>query len=168
MAVQKTFICGRQEHTISSPSNTIALSVPIPDLPKSIEIEGNKLLFKSSFHVSLVAINEIIRKHKVSDPGFRDSVLKDFCEFNNEKPVKFVKYINNFSYCERDDLKSLIQMCEISNLREFFEILNQKYGLSLEYPPTHVTLYSADGERGIFVTDTDDVKNLTKTVSNPF
>ena len=58
-------------------------------------------------------------------------------------------------------------MCKISNLNEFFEILNRKYGLDIEYPPTHVTLYTLESKPGIFLTDASDIKNLTKPISNP-
>ena len=67
----------------------------------------------------------------------------------------------------QDDLRSVVVMCEISNLNNFFDSVNRKYGLAIEYPPTHVTLYTLESKPGIFLTDSSDIKNLTKTIENP-
>jgi hypothetical protein len=58
-------------------------------------------------------------------------------------------------------------MCKISNLSEFFESINKKYGLSIEYPPTHVTLYVLPSKMGIFLTDSNDIQKLTEPIINP-
>ena len=46
-------------------------------------------------------------------------------------------------------------------------MLNQTYGLNLEYPPTHVTLYTLQPNFGIFLTDSTDIARRTKIVPNP-
>ena len=164
--MERPYICEGNKYTISG-TNTIGLPVPSPDLPKEIEVEGNKLLLKSIFHVSLVCINEIIKKYNVSNPGFRDSVLNDFCEFTSQYPVEFLRYTGDFKYCEQDNLKTVIATCEVSYLRNFFKILNKKYELALEYPVSHVTLYAHDGKTGIFLIDSKDINDFTKPISNP-
>ncbi len=159
--MERPFICGGEKFTISA-TNTIGFPVFIENLPKVITIGDNKLLLKSSFHVSLVCINEIIKKYEVLMPDFKDLVVKDFCEFTSENDIKVLKY-GEFKYSEQENLKTIIVM----NLSKFFEILNKKYNLKIEYPPTHVTLYAHDGKTGIFLTDSDDIRNLTKPISNP-
>jgi hypothetical protein len=57
--------------------------------------------------------------------------------------------------------------CNVSNLDKFFELINKKYGLNIEYPPAHVTLYTLKDKLGIFLTDNDDIKKLTKLIPNP-
>ena len=163
--MKNEFICG-DRYTIS-PSNTIALSVPLDNLPSELVISGNRLVLKSSFHVSLVCIKEIIRKHNISIPNFRDEVIKDFCDFVKTNDISLLNYINDFRFAEEDDLKTVVVMCEVSNLNKLFEILNTKYGLKIEYPPTHVTLYKLEGKIGIFLTDANDIKSLTKPIPNP-
>ena len=159
-------ICGGNKYTISQ-TNTIGLPVPISGLPSTLEIESHKLMAKSSFHVSLVCINEIIKKYNISLPNFRDSILNDFCDFVSKNEINFSNYTNEFKFVVQDNLKTIVIMCEISNLRQFFEQINSKYRLSIEYPPTHVTLYAHDGKTGIFLTDSEDIKNLTKPIPNP-
>ena len=109
----------------------------------------------------------MVKKHNISIPNFRDSVLRDFCDFIATNDINLLDYLNDFKYVEEGSLKTTIVMCEVSNLDKFFGILNEKYGLKLEYPPTHVTLYAHDGKTGIFLTDSSDIRNLTKPVENP-
>ncbi len=163
--MERPFICGGTKY-ITSVTNTIALPVFLENLPSELVVEGNKLLLKSYFHVSLVCINEIIKKHGVTNPDFKDLVLKDFCEFIKSEDIKVLNY-GEFRYSEKNDLKTIIVECEVSSLPKFFEILNENYKLNIEYPPTHITLYSLDGKSGIFTTDSEDLKNLTKLIPNP-
>lgn len=163
--MKNEFICGNK-YTIS-PTQTIALSVPLDNLPSELITNGNRLILKSSFHISLVCIQDIIIKHNVSISNFRDEVIKDFCDFVKTNDVNLLNYINDFRFAEENDLKTIVVMCEVSNLDKFFEILNKKYKLHIEYPPTHVTLYKLEDKVGIFLTDADDLKNLTKSIPNP-
>lgn len=163
--MEKQFICG-SKYTIS-PTNTIALSVSLDNLPGEIVIDGNKLLLKSSFHISLVCINEIVRKYNIVIPNFKDLIVKDFCEFVQTNDVSLLDYLEEFRFAVENDLKTIIVRCNVSNLEKFFEIINKKYGLKIEYPPMHVTLYTLEGKPGIFLTDAKDIANLTKIISNP-
>ena len=163
--MDRPFICGGNKYTISA-TNTIGMPVSLSNLPSEVVVNGKKLFLKPSFHVSLVCINEIIKKHNVSVQGFRDSVVKDFCEFIAVNDIQVTQY-EDFKYAEEGELKTVIVTCGVSNLPKFFELLNQKYELDVEYPPTHVTLYAHDGKTGIFITDSNDIKNLTQSISNP-
>lgn len=162
--MERPFIHEGDKYTISA-TNTIGLPVSLENLPSEVTIDGNKLLLKSSFHVSLVCINEIIKKYNISILDFKNLVVKDFCDFTAINEIKVLRY-KEFKYAEQNSLKTVIIMCELSNLPKFFEILNKKYGFEIEYPPTHVTLYAHDGKTGIFLTDTNDIKNLTKPIPN--
>src|SRR3989338_1269739 len=163
--MERPFICEGNKYTIS-PTNTISLPVSLENLPSEIIINNNKLFLKPTFHVSLVCINEIIKKHNILIQNFRDLVLKDFCEFSAINDIQVLQY-KEFKYAEENNLKTVIITCEVSNLPKFFEILNKKYRLKIEYPPTHVTLYAHDGKTGIFLTDSVDIKNLTSPIPNP-
>lgn len=164
--MERPFICGSSKYTISA-TNTIGLPVVLEDLPGEIVINGNKLLLKSSFHVSLVCINEILKKYEVKTPNFKDSVVKDFCEFIRDHDIDIIKYENKFNYAEKGELKTVVVFCGVSNIDKFFQFLNKKYNLNLEYPPTHVTLYAHDGKQGIFLVDSGDLNKLSKPIPNP-
>ncbi len=145
---------------------TIALPVKLENLPDSIVVEGHTLFLKNSFHVSLICIGKIIEKHEISISDFENKIINDFCEFSKTNDIRILKY-SDYKFAARDELKTVIVMCEVSNLYTFFKIINTKYRLEIEYPPTHVTLYAHDGKTGIFLTDSNNIKNLTKEIPNP-
>ena len=164
--MERPFICGGNKYTIS-PTNTIGLPVKLENLPKKVNVYGNTLFLKPTFHVSLFCINEIIKKHDIKDADFIDNLVKDFCEFSGRTEINLIGYKNEFSFTIERDLKTVVVFCNVSSLDKFFELINKKYNLDIEYPPTHVTLYAHDGKTGIFITDAEDVKNLTKPIPNP-
>lgn len=164
----KKFICGSEKYTIGGPKeDTIALPMFPAGLPDKITIEGNSLLRKTSFHVSLVCVGKIIEKHNVSIPNFQDEIVTDFCEFIQKNNVDLLRYRDEFRFAFQNEKKAIVVMCDISNLENFFKRMNQKYGLNTECPPTHVTLYTLQLDKGIFLTDLRDVKQLTKLIGNP-
>ena len=148
-------------------NQTIALPVSIENLAGEIEMDGNILVVKPSFHVSLVCIGEIIKKHNIAIPDFENKIIADFCEFTETQDVKFLRYTNKFKFAARDDLKTIIVMCDVSNLDTFFDLINTKYSLNVEYPPTHVTLYTLPSKPGIFLSDSSDIEKFTSDIENP-
>jgi hypothetical protein len=163
MATGKS-ICGNKfQYTVNK---TIILPVKLENLPNELQIESNTLLLQSSFHVSLVCIGKIIEKHNISVPDFENKIINDFCKFCETNKIEVLEY-DDFKFVVQDDLKTVIVMCKVSNLDRFFGLINKKYELNIEYPPTHVTLYILPDKHGIFLTDASDIKNLTKPILNP-
>ena len=70
-------------------TKAIGLEISTLELPREVEIDGQKLILKSSFHVTLVAYGEILRKHNLVMPGFKEGVLNDFQEFLKNNPISF-------------------------------------------------------------------------------
>jgi hypothetical protein len=161
----KKFICNGDKYWISV-RNTVALPVAINNLPNEVLIEGEKLVVKTEFHVSLVCINEIIKKHRILISNFADLIVADFCDFTDSNEINFISFNNEFKFAEEKDLKTIVVMCEVSNLKNFFDFVNKKYGLNIEYPPTHITLYTLPEKLGIYLIDLEDIKNLTKPIPN--
>jgi hypothetical protein len=157
-------ICGNKFAFINK---TICLLISLKDIPNKLIFKGNTYEVNDFLHVSLVCIGKIIEKHNILIPDFENKIVNDFCEFSKSNEIKLLSYTNDFKYAERDDLKTIIVMCEISNLNKFFELINKKYQLNIEYPPLHATLYKLPNKHGIFLTDSNDIKNLTKNIPNP-
>ena len=160
-------ICENKKYQLGGPQeDTIGLPVLVSGLPEKIEVEGQALFLKTSFHVSLVCIGKIIEKHNVSIPDFINKIVDDFCEFTRTNNINFLRYRNEFRFASQNDRCSVIAMCDVSNLDKFFQLINQKYGLNIEYPPTHVTIYTLQPDKGIFITDSKDIRELTKLIDN--
>jgi hypothetical protein len=163
--MDKELICG-DKYQFFTKNKIIGLPVKLENLPNKIEVEGNSLLLRSSFHVSLVCIGKIIEKYNIFISDFENKIINDFCEFVKTNEVKVLQF-NDFKFVARDEKKTVVVMCKVSNLDNFFYNINKKYKLEIEYPPTHVTLYTLDGKSGIFLTNANDIKNLTKSIPNP-
>ena len=162
------YICNSNKYTLGGQTgDTIALPVTILNLPDKLEVEGNILLRKTSFHVSLVCIGQIIKKHSVVTQDFVEKVINDFCEFIRNNEVSFVGYRDEFRFVEEGDRKSIVVMCDISNLDKFFDILNKKYQLTLEHQPTHLSLFTLQPDKAIFLTDSYDLKKLSRVTPRP-
>lgn len=162
------YICENKNFTLGGKTNdTIALSVEITNIPETIEIEGITLIKKTKFHISLVCIGRLMKKHNLSNEILAENIVKDFCAFIKENDVALKGYKNEFRFVEEGELKALVVMCEISNLNVFFGMVNEKYNINFEYQPTHVTLYTLQPDVGIFLIDADDLDSLSHVVQSP-
>lgn len=159
-------ICNSETYRLSE-RGTIMIEAFPENLPPTIEVEGYTLHRKIEFHISLVATSEIARKNAVADPDFREKVVADFCAYASEHPVEFVRYDGEFRFMSEGDVRTAVVMVEVSNLADFFALLNKKYHLDLEYPPTHITLYTLQPNVGIFMTTSEDKEKLTKVIPPP-
>ena len=161
-------ICNGDKYELGGqPGETIGLPLDLQGLLETVEIEGNTLLLKADFHCTLVAVGQIIKKHNVDTSNFIEKVVNDFCEFIESNDISLIKYSDEYRFVEHNDRMSLVVMCDVSNLDKFFDLINEKYQLNIEYPPTHVTLYTLQPNKGVFLTNSDEINNLTKVVSKP-
>ncbi len=164
----KHFFCGGEKYEIGGPKeDTIGLPVTFSELPPTIEVEGYELSLKKAFHVSLVCIGKIVEKNNLTDTDLVNKVIADFCEFISHTNIDLLRYRNEFRFVSEAERRAIVVMCDISNLDKFFDLINQKYGLHLEYPPTHVTLYTLQPNVGIFLTNSDDMQRLSKSIEQP-
>ncbi len=163
--MDKKLIC-ENKFQFNIKNKVIGLPIKLENLPSKLVIEGNTLVLKEVFHVSLVCIGKIIEKYNVSIPDFENKIINDFCEFSKTNEIKVLEYCD-FKFVTELDQKTIVVMCKISNLDKFFKTINNKYELNIEYPPTHSTLYTLPGKSGIFLTNANDIKNLTKPIPNP-
>lgn len=164
----KHFICDGEKYEVGGPQeDTIGLPVTFSGLPSTIEVEGYTLSLKTSFHVSLVCIGKIIEKNKLTEPDLVNKVIADFCDFTSHTGIDLLRYLNEFRFVSEAEKRTVVVMCDASNLDTFFDSINQKYGLQLEYPPTHVTIYTLQPNVGIFLTDSNDIQRLSKPIERP-
>lgn len=161
-------ICGQGRYILGGPSeDSIGLPVSFSKLPAKIEVEGQTLLLRTMFHTTLVAIGKIIEKNKIETPDFLDKVVAYFCEFTQTNDISIMGFRDEFKFATEGERRSVVVMCDVSNLNKFFDLINERYDLQLEYPPIHVTLYTLQLDEGIFLTDTKDIETMTKPIPNP-
>jgi len=144
-------------------SKYIALSLEVEGLPEKVSIQGMTLQRKSSFHCSLLCVNNILGLQS----DLEDQILTFFCSFAKENDISFVRYTGEFRYAVDGERRSLIALCEISNLAKFSNALGEKLGMQIPEQPTHVTLYTLQPDAGIGLNSREEMETKSTTVIPP-
>lgn len=159
----KNYICNNTEYFFGN--GYIAVSVEINGLPNTIEVNGKTLLIKSEFWVSLVCVKDIVAKY---GENYEQKVIDFFCDFVQSNKISFSGCRDEFRYAtdKETDRETIIVMSDISNIKEFFDALNKEFGFDIETPPTHITLYALQQDKGIGLNDSLAIKEKTKIITN--
>ena len=148
-------------------SRIISLPIYFASLPEKIHVEGREFGRRTSFHISLVCMERMVRKYGLSIPDLGAKVVEDFREFVRSNDIRFLRYRDEFRMVAFDGRCSIVVMCDVSGIGAFFDLINKKYGLKLDAQPTHVTLYTLKNDLGIYLIDQDDIQKITKVIPNP-
>lgn len=159
-------ICDNDKYNITS-TQTIILPLSLGVDPKSVSVDGSTLLLKSKFHVTLLPIQQLIERYAINIPNFETSVVEDFCQYVKENPIELVSFSNEYRVVSQNNLKTLVVMCEVTNYDGLFALINKRYNLNMEVPRTHVTIYSSEPDKGIYLINSDDIQQITKIVDIP-
>lgn len=158
----KQYICGGSAYELAgAQDDVIGLPVSLKEIPETIVAEGVELVRRPAFHVSLVCMGRIGAAAYVAD------IVRDFCEYVAEHPITLEAFTGEFRFVTEGEKRTLVAMCTVSNIEGFFEHIRSTYGLAVEAPPTHVTLYTLGGGPGVFLTSQKDISELTVKVEPP-
>jgi hypothetical protein len=155
------YICGGSKFAYSK--GYIGLPVIIDNLPMKVEVSGTVLKRKSSFHISLVCVKDILAKK----PDAEQVVLSEFCKFTSENDISFLGYTGEFRLAEYGERKSIVALCTVSNLNIFLELLSVKIGINIPAQPTHITLFTLQQEIGVGLNTPADMETKSRIVELP-
>jgi hypothetical protein len=162
---QKNYICDGRTYILKN--DTIGLPVDLSDLPESIVAEGITLLRKSNFHISLICIGQLVTRHSIAIQNFQQLVVDEFCKFTAQNDISFVRFRSEYRLATLNERRALIILCDVTNLDRFFAHINNTFGLTLETQPTHLTLFTLQQDKGIFLIDQADIVTRTKFIADP-
>lgn len=157
----KNYICGGTKFAYSK--GYTGLPVDLNNIPETVSVEGETLRRKSSFHVSLICVKDILSKN----PDVEQKAIDAFCSFAEKNDVSFIRYTGEFRFAQHNEKKTLVALCEISNLLELSENLGSKLGMLLPSQPTHVTLYTLQPDAGIGLNSHADMETESIPVDVP-
>jgi len=156
------------EYQIGSPNmDAVGLPVSLTDLPATLEVEGATLLRRSSFHVTLVAVGHLAARQGLNAASFVPQVLESFQRYVAKTPIAFERFTGEYRLAEEGELRSVVAMCDVGNLREFLLRVGKEFDIKPEYPPTHVTLYTLQQDAGIFLTTEEELEARSHVVTVP-
>lgn len=157
----ETLICNTVDITYDN--GYIALWCKDYDLPDTIELFGDTLLRKPHFHVSLLCVEDI----PSINPETESKILQHFCGFAAENEIKLAGFTKEFRLAKYKERKSVVAMCEITNLLAFAEYLSQKIGIEIAPQPTHVTIYTLQPDKGIGLNSPAELEEKSEVVEVP-
>lgn len=157
----KNYICGG--NTFAYSKGYIGLPIEILNLPETIEINGETLLRKTSFHISLICVKDIVAVQS----GIEEKILSTFCSFVSKNDISFSGYTGEFRFAQDAERKSFLALCEMSGLSEFFHVLRTELGLDVPDQPTHITLYTLQPNAGIGLNSPADMEGKSVKVEAP-
>ena len=154
-------ICNNKNLTYSK--GYIALQCNSYNIPKTFEIDGETLLKKDTFHVSLLCVKNLLEiKHDVEG-----EILQHFCNFLEENEIKFEGFTKEFRLAKHEERKSVVALCKVSNLHKFADYLSGKIGIPVLPQPAHVTIYTLQQNVGIGLNSPDEMGQKSTKIDIP-
>jgi hypothetical protein len=144
-------------------------NLTLGNLPKKLKIDGDELVIKPEFHISLVwagKLSEMIDKH--SQEKIKNEIINKFNKFTDENSLQKYKLTNELRLVKRGSQKTIIIMANVPNLERFFKKLSHEYGVELPLQPTHVTLYTLPADKvGIGILSTEELQRISSIIEIP-
>ncbi|HSX42042.1 MAG TPA: hypothetical protein VLE93_01690 [Candidatus Saccharimonadales bacterium] len=135
----------------------------------SLEIDGETLLPKDRFHMSIFCVKKyaplIAQQTGESEAEVEEQILEEAKRLIETKRVTVKGLREEFRLAEEDEKKTVVVMCDANGLEEFFEGMRKTFSIDIPLQPTHLTLYTRDGGVGIGLTGNEDVEKLTRLLT---
>lgn len=157
----ETLICNSSNITYNR--GYIALWLENYALPETLNIDSISMLKKDHFHVSLLCVKNILE----NNPGSEKNILHHFCNFIKDNEVKFEGFTKEFRLAERNERKSIVALCKVSNLQRFTEYLTEKIDIEVAPQPTHVTIYTLQHNIGIGLNSPEEMEDKSRSIDMP-
>jgi len=154
-----TLICNSANITYNK--GYIALWLGDYSVPDTLDIENEILLKKDHFHVSLLCVKNLLE----SNPKIESDVIQHFCDFTKDNEITFAGFTGEFRVATRDERKSVVAMCIVTNLDKLIDYLSEKLGMPIEQQPAHVTMYTLQQNRGIGLNSRAELEETSQPIS---
>ena len=156
----KKFICDGEKYKFGD--GYIYMPIKIENLPQQITINEYSLQVKPEFHCSLVCIKGISPEY---GDNIEEKIIEYFCDFASKNEVSFLNYRNEFRLVKKEDKVSIVVMCDISNLENFFNTLEKEHNINADTQPTHITLYTLQPNIGIGIPSKKELDKLSTLIN---
>ena len=136
--------------------------------PDEITVSQKTLLRKSEFHVSLLALKNILPLVNAVDASVsEDDLVQDFLDYQKDVELSEYNLTSQLRYVSRGERETVIIMVDVPNLGRLFDKLRAKYNVDLPTQPTHITLYTLQPETGIGILSNDELQRDSKSIEIP-
>jgi hypothetical protein len=131
--------------------SSVIAPLRIDGLPAEVETLGRHWLRKVEFHLTAVPAALIERLGKRSVDAW--DLVADVANGRSIGPVFARDEVRTVLHPTEPGLRTVIVMADAEAISSLYEDLSDAFAQTLHPPPTHITLYSTDPERGIGIDD---------------
>jgi hypothetical protein len=142
---------------------SVLIPLALFGLPRTLEAEGATWAVKDEFHVTAAHTPWLADRAGVSlERAWQE--VEAAVEGRRAGPVRVG---DELRVVREGDERTLIVMVRVDGLSALYEELSGRLGAPLPPPPTHITLYTRPGGKGIGVHDESDLRTLTRPLPGP-
>lgn len=145
------------------------VNLKLPELPEELNIEGDKYVRKSEFHITLLAVEEVAKiiNESIAE-DLKVQIVKDFYDFVEGFDLDKWELTGELRLVNVEGNKTLIAMTKLEGIEKLFKILSKKYDKILPVQPIHITLYTLPSDTfGIPINSYEELENISKPISIP-
>ncbi|MDP3993194.1 MAG: hypothetical protein Q8Q05_03245 [bacterium] len=147
----------------------VGLKLPILQISPEIEIDGEKLVAKPEFHMSILSVKKyapiLAEKRDISLEEAEEEILRESSRLLTEKPISVSEFMDELRVAEEREKKTVIIMCKTNGTEDFFVGMRKTLGIEIPTQPFHVTLYTRPNGLGIGLTSDQEVVDQTRLLA---
>jgi hypothetical protein len=146
----------------------VGLHYPLHRIAPSVEIDGEKLLAKLEFHLSIFSVKRyaprLAEKISISVEEAERRIIVESGKLLSRRPLR-IRFKDELRLAEESGKKTIVIMCAADGIEEFFIDMRRAFGLDIPTQPTHMTLYTRADGLGIGLVSEQEVNALTRSVT---
>lgn len=144
------------------------VNIELENAPDKITVNGDELLKKSEFHVSIMAIKNLAPLLEPDSAEKASELLKqDFLDFAATKDLTSLTLTAKYRLVTRDERATIVAMVDLKGVEGLFQYLRQRHNVDFPTQPTHITLYTLQPEAGIGILSQEQLETSSIPIEVP-
>lgn len=139
---------------------SVLVPVNLFGLPETLDAFGETWAVKGEFHVTAVSARYVAERAGRSVEEAWAEIVPAI-EGRHAGPVRVA---DELRMAREGEERTLLVMASVDGLHDLYTELARWLGVPLEPPPTHITLYTRPGGKGIGLHDADDLQAMTRVL----
>ncbi|HPR09755.1 MAG TPA: hypothetical protein PLT04_04255 [Candidatus Saccharibacteria bacterium] len=140
----------------------------LAELPDTITVNGKTLTRKGEFHISLMALKNLVPLINESNISINeDDLVQFFLETQKDVPLSNYELTGELRYVKRDERETVVAMVNVLGVEVLFDKLRDKFSLEIPTQPTHITIYTLQPEAGIGILSPEELDRDSQTITLP-
>lgn len=137
-------------------------------LPDEVTVGQKTLYKKSEFHVSLMALKNLLPLiNTVNTDVDEADLVQAFLDYQSSTDLSAFTPTQELRYVKRGERETVVAMVDVPNIDSLFQRLREKYNVDIPTQPTHITLYTLQPETGIGILSQEELERDSCSIELP-